>query len=112
MTEPSSDEGREGGKRQPGDAIPSCEELPNIRARAEAEAYRPNKESAGYTSPGYIEHFLPDREVNLAKLNRALQDVFGEPGLRGMRVELEIDEAYWRQICGDPWSGNIYRYNF
>lgn len=70
------------------------------------------KGSSGYTSPGYIQHFLPDREVNLAKLNKALADVYGEPAFRGTRVELEIDEEYWRQVCEDPWSGNVYKYHF
>jgi hypothetical protein len=55
---------------------------------------------------------LPDREVNLAKLNKALSDVFGEPALSGTKLHLEIDEEYWKKICGDPWSGNVYKYNF
>jgi hypothetical protein len=97
---------------RPGDPIPPCQDAPTIRVRREDEPYKPRPESYGYTTRGYIEHFLPDREVNLAKLNKALADVFGEPGLRGMRMDLEIDEEYWRMICGDPWSGNVYRYNF
>jgi hypothetical protein len=74
-----------------------------LRARdPSAPPFEPRKGSIGYTSPGHVEHFLPDREVNVARLNRALADVFGEPGL----------EEYWRQICADPWSGNVYKYNF
>lgn len=98
--------------RQPGDAIPPCQQAPTLRARNPEASYKPTDESEGYTTRGYIEHFLDDREVNLAVLNKALADVFGEPGLRGRRMELEIDEDYWRQICGDPWSGNVYKYNF
>ena len=70
------------------------------------------QKSEGYTNRGYIRHFLPDREVNLAHLNEALADVFGEPALRLMKMEMTIDEAMWRQVCSDPWSGNIYRYAF
>ncbi len=68
--------------------------------------------SEGYSSRGHIRHFLPDREVNLAKLNKALADVFGEPALRVTDLSLRIDEEYWRQVCGDPWSGNVYTYRF
>lgn len=96
-----------------GTPVPPCQEAPVLRRRTEGgEAFRPREESTGYTSRGYVEHFLPDREVNLAVLNKALADVFGEPALRGRRLELEIDEEYWLQICGDPWSGNVYKYNF
>jgi hypothetical protein len=98
---------------QPGDPITPCTEAPTLRARdPAAPKFEPRKGSAGYTSPGHIEHFLPDREVNLASLNKALVDVFGEPGLRGTKLELQIDEEYWKQICSDPWSGNAYKYNF
>jgi hypothetical protein len=47
-----------------------------------------------------------------AKLNKALADVYGEPALRLRKLEVEIDEDYWIQVCGDPWSGNIYQYRF
>lgn len=97
--------------KTPDDIVP-CTEAPAIRRRKEGERYKPHDEAVGYTSRGHVEHFLPDREVNIAALNKAMIDVFGEPGLRGRRLELEIDEEYWLQICGDPWSGNVYRYNF
>ena len=99
-------------KYQPGEEIPPCHDAPTIRARKKGSFEQPQENAAGYTSRGYVQHFLPDREVNVAKLNKALADVFGEPGLRGKRLDLEIDEDYWIQICGDPWSGNVYRYNF
>lgn len=83
-----------------------------LRERSEGEEFAPRKDSTGYTSRGYVEHFLPDREVNLAALNKALADVFGEPALRGTKLDLEIDEKYWTQICHDPWSGNVYKYAF
>jgi hypothetical protein len=95
-----------------GQAIPPCQDAPILRRRSQGEPFKPTKDSTGYTSRGYIEHFLPDREVNLARLNKALADVFGEPALRGKHLELEIDEEYWLQICGDPWSGNVYKYHF
>lgn len=95
-----------------GTPVPPCQEAPVLRERTHEDAFQPREESEGYTSRGYIEHFLPDREVNLAALNKALADVFGEPALRGRRMELEIDEEYWLQICSDPWSGNVYKYNF
>jgi hypothetical protein len=95
-----------------GNRVPPCQEAPVLRERSEGEAYAPHEDSTGYTSRGYIEHFLPDREVNLAALNKALADVFGEPALRGTKLDLEIDEEYWVQICHDPWSGNVYKYHF
>lgn len=99
--------------RQPGDPVPPCQDAPTLRAIGEkAAGFSPREGSEGYTSPGYVRHFLPDREVNLAKLNKALADVFGEPALRGLNMQLEIDEEYWTQVCGDPWSGNVYKYNF
>lgn len=95
-----------------GTPIPPCQDAPVLRQRTPGEQFKPRDESVGYTTRGYIEHFLPDREVNLAALNKALADVFGEPALRGRHMELEIDEEYWVQICGDPWSGNVYKYHF
>lgn len=95
-----------------GTPVPPCQDAPVLRLRSEGEEFRPREESVGYTSRGYVQHFLPDREVNLAALNKALADVFGEPALRTTRLQLEIDEEYWTQICGDPWSGNIYKYHF
>ena len=97
---------------QPGEPIPPCTESPTLRARDPKTSHEPRDGSEGYTSPGYVQHFLPDREVNLAKLNKALADVYGEPALRTLTLHLEIDEEYWTQICEDPWSGNVYRYNF
>jgi hypothetical protein len=98
---------------EPGDPIPACQEAATLRKRGDLRQDLPDLEkSEGYTSRGYIRHFLPDREVNLAHLNEALADVFGEPALRLMKMELTIDEAMWRQVCSDPWSGNIYRYAF
>ena len=99
-------------KYQPGESIPPCTDAPTVKAIKKGQSFKPRKGSTGYTSPGYVKHFLPDREVNLAKLNKALADVYGEPALRGLRAELEIDEEYWRQVCADPWSGNVYKYNF
>ncbi len=96
---------------QPGDPMPLCTEAPAVRVRDTKECFEPPG-SEGYTSPGHVKHFLPDREVNLAKLNKALADVYGEPALRGLRLGLEIDEYYWKQVCSDPWSGNAYRYAF
>jgi hypothetical protein len=97
----------------PGDPIPACQEASTLRRRGDMRQDLPDLgKSEGYTSRGYIRHFLPDREVNLAHLNEALADVFGEPALRLMKMEMTVDEAMWRQICGDPWSGNIYRYAF
>ena len=98
---------------QPGDPIPACQEATTLRRRGDLREDLPDlQKSEGYTSRGYIRHFLPDREVNLAHLNEALADVFGEPALRLMKMEMTVDEVMWRQICGDPWSGNIYRYAF
>ena len=98
---------------KPGDPIPACQEAATLRKRGDLQQDLPDLEkSEGYTSRGYIRHFLPDREVNLAHLNEALADVFGEPALRLMKMNLTIDEATWRQVCSDPWSGNIYRYAF
>jgi hypothetical protein len=61
---------------------------------------------------GQAEHFKPNEQVDPEKLGKALTDVFGEKGIRGKRVEFEIDEDYWRDIADDPWSGNLYRYHF
>ncbi len=101
-------------KMKPGDVISPCTEASTLRVR-EMTAQPQDSDlvaSEGYTSRGYIRHFLPDREVNLAHLNKALADVFGEPALRMLEMELHIDEQYWRQVCSDPWSGNAYRYSF
>lgn len=98
---------------QPGEPVVPCTEAPALRYRDQAvKTTGPTKGSEGYTSPGHVAHFLPDREVNLGRLNQALIDVFGEPALRGTRMEVEIDKEYWIQVCSDPWSGNVYRYNF
>ena len=98
---------------KPGDPIAPCTEEPTLRAiDPEAEPFRPTKEAEGYTSRGYARHFLPDREVNLAKLTKALADVYGEPALRIRDLQLTIDEEYWTQLCSDPWSGNVYTYSF
>jgi hypothetical protein len=98
---------------EPGDAIAPCQDAATIRKRGDSHQDLTDlKKSEGYTSRGYISHFLPDREVNLSHLNEALADVFGEPALRLMKMEMTIDEAMWRQVCSDPWSGNIYRYAF
>ena len=98
---------------KPGESIEPCQDAPTIRKRGDLREDLPDLEkSEGYTSSGYIRHFLPDREVNLSHLNEALADVFGEPALRLMKMEMTIDEVMWRQVCGDPWSGNIYRYAF
>ena len=98
---------------KPGDPIPACQEASTLRKRGDSgQDLTDLKKSEGYTSRGYISHFLPDREVNLAHLNEAMADVFGEPALRLMKMEMTIDEAMWRQVCSDPWSGNIYRYAF
>lgn len=104
---------KRGGAKKALDAIVPCTEAPNIRPRQGGVTNEgPTKGSQGYTSPGHIAHFLPDREVNLGQLNKALVDVFGEPAFRATKMELEIDKEYWIQVCGDPWSGNVYRYNF
>jgi hypothetical protein len=98
---------------KPGEPVVPCTEAPALRYRDPAvKTTGPTKGSEGYTSPGHVAHFLPDREVNLGRLNKSLIDVFGEPALRGTRMELEIDKEYWIQVCSDPWSGNVYRYNF
>lgn len=99
---------------QPGDPVDPCHDDPTLRARAPGKGSPPDDlaRSAGYTSRGYVQHFLPDREVNLAQLNQALADVFGEPALRMLDMKLTIDEEYWRQLCGNPWSGNVYQYRF
>ncbi|HEX5781145.1 MAG TPA: hypothetical protein VFX80_04460 [Solirubrobacteraceae bacterium] len=100
-------------KERAGEAVTPCTEAPALRYRdPSADTSGPTKGSEGYTSPGHVAHFLPDREVNLGRLNKALVDVFGEPALRGTSMELEIDKEYWLQVCSDPWSGNVYRYNF
>lgn len=99
-------------KLKPGETIEGCTDAPTLRAIKEGQEFKPTENSTGYTSRGHIKHFLPDRELNLAKLNKALADVYGEPGLRLKKLELEIDEEYWLQICQDPWSGNIYQYRF
>lgn len=101
-------------KLKPGDPVTPCTEAPTIRVRDPGckEAMDDLSASEGYSSRGHIRHFLPDREVNLAKLNKALADVFGEPALRVTDLSLRIDEEYWRQVCGDPWSGNVYTYRF
>ena len=100
-------------KGKPGEPVTPCTEAPTLRYRQEKSGdFAPTKGSEGYTSPGHVRHFLPDREVNLGQLNKALVDVFGEPALRGTKLELEIDQEYWVQTCSDPWSGNVYRYNF
>jgi hypothetical protein len=97
---------------KPHEPIVPCTEAPKLRVRDRQVKFNPRDGSTGYTSPGHVEHFLPDREVNLAHLNKALADVYGEPALRLRRLEVEIDEEYWRQVCSDPWSGNVYKYNF
>lgn len=98
--------------KKPGEPVIPCTEAPTLRYADAKESYKPKASSTGYTSRGHVQHFLPDREVNIGKLNKALADVFGEPALRGKRLELEIDKEYWIQICGDPWSGNVYKYRF
>jgi hypothetical protein len=101
-------------KHKPGAAIEPCTESPALRA-IDPEAkneFKPKESSVGYTSPGHVKHFLPDREVNLGRLNKALIDIYGEPALRATRFELEIDKDYWVQVCSDPWSGNVYSYSF
>ena len=100
---------------KPGDKIPPCQEAPTLRVRqpdSDVQKEADFARSEGYSSRGYIRHFLSDREVNLSHLNEALADVFGEPALRLMKMDLVIDEEVWKQFCGDPWSGNIYRYAF
>lgn len=98
---------------KPGDPITPCTEAPTLRAiDPSAEKFVPTKSAEGYTSRGHVKHFLPDREVNLAMLTKALADVYGEPALRIRDLTLTIDEEYWTQLCADPWSGNIYRYAF
>ncbi|MBB4209970.1 hypothetical protein EV659_10129 [Rhodothalassium salexigens DSM 2132] len=99
--------------KAPGEPITPCTQAPALRAiDPDAKPFRPTEKSEGYTAPGHVKHFLPDREVNLAQLTKSLADVFGEPALRIRDLHLEIDEGYWTQICEDPWSGNIYRYSF
>jgi len=101
-------------KLKPGDAVQPCTEAPTLRVRdsGKKEPMEDLSASEGYSSRGHIRHFLPDREVNLAHLNKALADVFGEPALRLTDMSLRIDEGYWRQVCSDPWSGNVYTYRF
>ncbi|WP_349606355.1 hypothetical protein [Cupriavidus sp. DF5525] len=101
-------------KLKPGDPITPCTEAPTLRVRDQAQKVDLDDlaGSEGYSSRGHIKHFLPDREVNLAKLNKALADVFGEPALRLTELSMRIDEEYWKQICGDPWSANVYTYRF
>ena len=101
-------------KRNLGDPVEPCHNDPLIRVRDTQRGVEGTDldQSIGYTSRGYINHFLPDREVNLAKMNRALADVFGEPTLRMMNMTLEIDKENWVQISGNQWSGNIYQYSF
>jgi hypothetical protein len=101
-------------KLKPGDAVPPCTEAPTLRVRGKGQPKDMDdlSSSEGYSSRGHIKHFLPDREVNLAHLNKALADVFGEPALRLTEMSLKIDEAYWLQVCSDPWSGNVYTYRF
>lgn len=104
---------RKSTDKGPRDAVVPCTEAPAIRYRdPKIKPEAPTEGSEGYSSPGHIAHFLPDREVNLGQLNKALVDVFGEPALRPTKLELEIDKEYWIQVCGDPWSGNVYKYNF
>lgn len=100
-------------KLKPGDTVHPCHEDPTLRMRNPRGVKGTELEAAqGYTSRGYVEHFLPDREVNLAQLNQALADVYGEPALRMLSMQLVIDEVYWKQLCGNPWDGNIYQYRF
>lgn len=101
-------------KLKPGDPINPCHDDPTLRKRDPRRGVKGTEldRSDGYTSRGYVEHFLPDREVNLAQLNQALADVYGEPALRMLSMQLEIDEVLWKQLCGNPWSGNIYQYRF
>lgn len=101
-------------KLKPGDPITPCTEAPTLRVRDPAQKADLDDlaGSEGYSSRGHIKHFLPDREVNLAQLNKALADVFGEPALRLTELSMRIDEEYWKQICGDPWSANVYTYRF
>ena len=100
--------------RNPGDPVQPCHEEPTLRARDPNVSLRGTEleKSVGYTSRGYVEHFLPDREVNLAQLNKALADVYGEPALRMLSMQLVIDRDYWTQVCGNEWGGNAYRYAF
>lgn len=67
---------------------------------------------AGETPSGQTEHFKPNERVDVDQLNKALADVFGEHGIRGKRLDFEIDEDYWRDVTRDPWAGNIYTYHF
>jgi hypothetical protein len=99
---------------RPGDPVNPCHDDPTLRVRAAGSGGAPADlaRSTGYTSRGYVQHFLPDREVNLAQLNKALADVFGEPALRMLDMKLTIDPEYWMQLCGNPWSGNVYQYRF
>jgi hypothetical protein len=99
---------------KPGNPIEPCHNDPTLRVRSSEQNVTGTDldQSTGYTSRGYVQHFLSDREVNLAQLNKALADVFGEPALRMMNMNLEIDREYWMQVCGNPWDGNIYQYRF
>lgn len=108
--EPHAPPAPKGGR--PGERVPPCHDAPAVRYRDPDASYQPRETSAGYSSRGYIRHFLPDREVNVWSLNKALQDVYGEPGLHISRMELEIDENYWKAICSDPWGGNIHSWSF
>ena len=51
---------------------------------------------------------------DLAKVNKALQDVFGESFKGRIKsIELEIDPKKVGRFDDDGgWSGNIYRYSF
>ena len=95
-----------------GEPVAPCTDAPTLRVRDPKGSHDPGVPAVGYTSPAHVAHFLPDREVNLAKLNSALADVYGEPALRVLGMQLEIDPVYWAQLCGNPWSGNLYRYAF
>jgi hypothetical protein len=50
---------------------------------------------------------------NLATVNKALADVFGE-GMKGAirNIEIEIDPVELGFGDDGGWSGNIYRYSF
>jgi hypothetical protein len=97
---------------RPGEPVPPCQDAPAVRYRDPDVSYQPREESRGYTSRGYIGHFLPDREVSIHHLTRALQDVYGEPALHVDKMELVIDEAHWKAVCSDPWGGNIHSWSF
>jgi len=56
---------------------------------------------------------MPDKlELNMDRVNKALADVIGQPALRATKVEVVLDKEYWKEICRDPWSGNVYKYSF